>query len=121
MLDLGTVNRSDDRSPYRQIADLLREQIKLGRIPASEKLPSESALIEHFGVARMTVRQAIQELRSEAWSSRNMARVFSRGRLRPCGGWLRIGSPGSTGSKESRRSSWRPKPRPTQSVLIRSA
>ncbi|MBB5154040.1 GntR family transcriptional regulator [Saccharopolyspora phatthalungensis] len=30
-----------------------------------EKLPSEATLIEHYAVARMTVRQAIQELRNE--------------------------------------------------------
>ena len=65
MLDLGEVDRSDDRPPYRQIAGLLREQIKLGRLTPGEQLPSESELIQHFGVARMTVRQAIQELRGE--------------------------------------------------------
>ncbi len=59
------VDRSDDRPPYRQIAGLLREQIKLGRLKPGEQLPSESELIQHFGVARMTVRQAIQELRGE--------------------------------------------------------
>lgn len=65
MLDLGTIDRTDDRPPYRQIASVLREQIKLGRVSPGDRLPSESALIEHYGVARMTVRQAIQELRGE--------------------------------------------------------
>lgn len=65
MLDLGEVDRSDDRPPYRQIAGLLRDRIKLGRLKPGEQLPSESELIQHFGVARMTVRQAIQELRGE--------------------------------------------------------
>lgn len=65
MIDLGEIDRSDDRPPYRQIAGLLRERIKLGRLKPGEQLPSESELIQHFGVARMTVRQAIQELRGE--------------------------------------------------------
>ncbi|MFI9381454.1 GntR family transcriptional regulator [Kutzneria sp. NPDC052558] len=65
MLGLGTVDRSDGRPPYRQIAGLLREQIALGRLAPGEKLPSEAELIAHFGVARMTVRQAVQELRGE--------------------------------------------------------
>ncbi|APU12250.1 MULTISPECIES: GntR family transcriptional regulator [Actinoalloteichus] len=65
MLDLDGIDRTDDRPPYRQIAAILRQQIKSGRLAAGEKLPSESALIEHFGVARMTVRQAVQELRGE--------------------------------------------------------
>jgi GntR family transcriptional regulator len=30
-----------------------------------DRLPSEATLIQHYGVARMTVRQAIQELRTE--------------------------------------------------------
>ncbi|HEX5116448.1 MAG TPA: GntR family transcriptional regulator [Pseudonocardiaceae bacterium] len=65
MIDLGEIDRSDDRPPYRQIAGLLRDRIKLGRLKPGEQLPSESELIQHFGVARMTVRQAVQELRGE--------------------------------------------------------
>jgi len=44
---------------------MLREAINAGQLAAEERLPSEAALIDHFGVARMTVRQAVQELRSE--------------------------------------------------------
>ena len=65
MIDLGVIDRSDDRPPYRQIAAELRRHISAGTLAAGEKLPSESELIEHFGVARMTVRQAVQELRTE--------------------------------------------------------
>jgi len=64
-LQLGAIDRSDDRPPYRQIAAMLRDTIQAGDIGPGEQLPSEAALIEHFGVARMTVRQAVQELRSE--------------------------------------------------------
>lgn len=65
MLQLGQVDRADDRPPYRQIADMLRAAIESHQLGTGERLPSESELIEHFGVARMTVRQAVQELRSE--------------------------------------------------------
>jgi GntR family transcriptional regulator len=65
VLQLGQIDRADDRPPYRQIASMLREAISSGQIEAGERLPSEAALIDHFGVARMTVRQAVQELRSE--------------------------------------------------------
>ena len=64
-MELGTVDRRDDRSPYRQIADHLRSAIDSGALRAGDKLPSEAMLTEHYGVARMTVRQAIQELRTE--------------------------------------------------------
>ncbi len=65
MLQLGQIDRADDKPPYRQIAGMLREAINSGQLTAGERLPSEAALIDHFGVARMTVRQAVQELRSE--------------------------------------------------------
>jgi GntR family transcriptional regulator len=51
--------------PYRQIAGMLRQAIRADQLAPGERLPSETALIEHFGVARMTVRQAVQELRTE--------------------------------------------------------
>lgn len=65
MLQLGHVDRTDDRPPYRQIAAMLREAIESGTLAPGAKLPSEAELIDHFGVARMTARQAIQELRGE--------------------------------------------------------
>lgn len=65
MLQLGQIDRSDDKPPYRQIAGMLRQAISSGQLTDGERLPSEAALIDHFGVARMTVRQAVQDLRSE--------------------------------------------------------
>lgn len=65
MLQLGQIDRGSDRPPYRQIAAALRDAIESGNLTAGEKLPSEAQLISHYGVARMTVRQAIQELRGE--------------------------------------------------------
>ncbi len=62
---LGSLDRSDDRAPYRQIADQLRAAIDRGDLAAGDKLPSEAELMRHYDVARMTVRQAIQELRTE--------------------------------------------------------
>ncbi|GLZ56395.1 GntR family transcriptional regulator [Actinomycetospora sp. NBRC 106378] len=64
-MQLGAIDRASDRPPYRQIADQLRELIDRGTLVAGDKLPSEAELIEHYGVARMTVRQAVQELRNE--------------------------------------------------------
>ena len=65
MLQLGQIDRADDKPPYRQIASMLRDAISSGQLTAGERLPSEAALIDHFGVARMTVRQAVQDLRAE--------------------------------------------------------
>src|SRR5262245_2803144 len=65
MLDLGQVDKTSDTPAFKQIAEALRESIGTGRIEPGEKVPSEAQLMEHFGVARMTVRQALGELRSE--------------------------------------------------------
>lgn len=64
-MELGSLDRGDDRPPYRQIADHLRAAIDRGELAAGDKLPSEAELMRHYDVARMTVRQAIQELRTE--------------------------------------------------------
>jgi GntR family transcriptional regulator len=65
VLQLGQIDRADDKPPYRQIASMLRDSIISRQLDAGGRLPSEAELIEHFGVARMTVRQAVQELRAE--------------------------------------------------------
>lgn len=65
MLELGEVDKASDTPAFKQIAARLREAIAAGRVAPGEKVPSESQLREHFGVARMTVRQALAELRSE--------------------------------------------------------
>lgn len=79
MLELGAVDRTDDRPPYKQIADHLRSAVELGRLAPGDKLPSEADLVEHYGVSRMTARQAIQELRSEGLVDAEQGRgVFVR-------------------------------------------
>jgi GntR family transcriptional regulator len=62
---LGTIDHDSDRAVYRQIADQLRGAIERGEVSDGERLPSESALMRHYGVARMTVRQALRILQAE--------------------------------------------------------
>jgi len=47
---------------YALIAEELRSRISSGQYEISGTLPSESALASEFGVSRMTVRQALDEL-----------------------------------------------------------
>jgi GntR family transcriptional regulator len=47
---------------YQRIRDALRAKIANGELKEGDRLPSESALVEEFGVARMTVRQALAQL-----------------------------------------------------------
>lgn len=64
-MSLGSLDRSDDRAPYKQIADQLRGAIERGELKPGDRLPSEADLMRHYEIARMTARQAIQELRTE--------------------------------------------------------
>ncbi|WP_432051710.1 GntR family transcriptional regulator [Streptomyces xiamenensis] len=50
---------------YRQIAALILADIRSGHLPAGRKIPSESALVQRFGVARETARHAVAYLRDE--------------------------------------------------------
>ncbi|PRX99659.1 GntR family transcriptional regulator [Allonocardiopsis opalescens] len=62
---LARLDPTSDRAVFRQIADSLRDAIERGRLGEGDKLPSEAQLVNHFGVARMTVRNALQLLQTE--------------------------------------------------------
>ena len=47
---------------YAQLADLMRQRIARGAWPQEHRIPSLETLMEEFGVARVTVRQAIDLL-----------------------------------------------------------
>jgi GntR family transcriptional regulator len=50
---------------YRQLAAILRDQIRSGDLAADQPVPSETTLVQRYGVARGTVRRAIEVLRDE--------------------------------------------------------
>jgi DNA-binding FadR family transcriptional regulator len=59
------IDPSADRAVFRQLADLLRDQITSGELAPGEALPSELRLAQEYGISRTTVRQAIAQLRTE--------------------------------------------------------
>src|SRR5207302_2235789 len=59
------VDPASDRSVYKQIADHLRTAIARGRLHEGDQLPSEARLMGHYGVARMTIRNAMRLLQDE--------------------------------------------------------
>lgn len=62
---------------YAQLAGILRERIKSGTWPSASEIPTLPELAAEFGVARVTVRQAIQILVSEKLvSSQRGRRTF---------------------------------------------
>ncbi|MBM9505463.1 GntR family transcriptional regulator [Actinacidiphila acididurans] len=50
---------------YRQVAAAIRDAIATGEYPPGTLLPSETQLIERYGVSRPTVRNAVAALRTE--------------------------------------------------------
>lgn len=74
MMTLGHIDRTDNRPLYRQIADILGQAVEDGRYSPGARLPAEGTLATHFGVARMTVRHAVQELRRRGIVSAQQSR-----------------------------------------------
>jgi GntR family transcriptional regulator len=59
------IDPTSDRPVFKQIADHLRAAIQSGELEPGERMPSEQVLIDAHGVARGTIRQAMNLLRSE--------------------------------------------------------
>lgn len=83
----SALDPDDPRPPYQQVANALRAAILTRTFTPGEKLPSGPQLAEHYGVARMTIQQAIRVLRDEGLVvSRQGSGVFVRERTeRPVG------------------------------------
>ncbi|MFE4971868.1 GntR family transcriptional regulator [Kitasatospora sp. NPDC056651] len=71
---------SGDKQPkYQRIAEALKTAIDAGRYRAGDRLPGENDLMDEYGVARMTARQALGVLQSEGIAeARRGAGVFVR-------------------------------------------
>ncbi|MBD0707969.1 MULTISPECIES: GntR family transcriptional regulator [unclassified Streptomyces] len=70
---------SPRRPKYQRIADELRTAIQSGEFAPGDRLPGENDLMATYGVARMTVRQALSVLRNEGLAeARKGAGVFVR-------------------------------------------
>jgi GntR family transcriptional regulator len=53
------------RPRHEQVSTWLRDRIESGRYGPDDQLPSESRLVDRFGVSRITVRRALQTLESD--------------------------------------------------------
>src|SRR5215216_6316626 len=51
---------------YRQLSNLIRQQIERGELATGDQAPSEARLSERYGISRITVRQALAELERDA-------------------------------------------------------
>ena len=76
-----SLDPTSDRPAYQQVADALRRRIVGGEAGPGDRLPSESELMQEFGVSRTTARLAYGVLRSEGLTDAARGRgVFVRDR-----------------------------------------
>src|ERR1700739_1706883 len=59
------IDPASDRAVYKQIADHLRTARAQARLSEGAQLPSETQLMTHYGVARMTARNSLRLLQDE--------------------------------------------------------
>jgi ABC-type glycerol-3-phosphate transport system substrate-binding protein/DNA-binding transcriptional regulator YhcF (GntR family) len=52
---------------YRQLKELIKDAIRRGKFRPGDRLPTEMELCETYGVSRITVRQALNELAREGF------------------------------------------------------
>jgi len=75
---------------YAAIADLLRQRIVRSQWAAGQQLPTLDALMEEFGVARVTVRQAMALLDAEGLITRRQGRGTFVVQRPPEPRWLQV-------------------------------
>ena len=59
---------------WQQLASILRGQIKSGELPPGRVMPSETTLMQEHGLARGTVRKAVDALAEEGLVNRVQGR-----------------------------------------------
>jgi GntR family transcriptional regulator, transcriptional repressor for pyruvate dehydrogenase complex len=57
----------EQQSAYGVAVEVLRRQIHLGHLEASERLPPERSLADQLGVSRVTLREALRVLEAEGY------------------------------------------------------
>lgn len=60
----GRIRHESARPIWQQVSDDLAAEITSGALPADTRLPSEAELSAQYGVARVSVRRAIADLRA---------------------------------------------------------
>ncbi|SFO14271.1 regulatory protein, gntR family [Actinomadura madurae] len=57
------IDHEGPRPVYVQVADIIAARIDAGDLQPDRPIPSEARMAEEFGVARLTARRAVRELR----------------------------------------------------------
>lgn len=62
-----TVNGA--RPPYQQVVQDLRVKIESGQLKPGERIPSQRAIAEEYGIATMTASKALKALCDDGWAN----------------------------------------------------
>jgi DNA-binding GntR family transcriptional regulator len=78
------VDPYSDRAVYKQLADLIRDQIQRGDLKSGQRLPGENTYMQEHGISRHSVRLAMAVVRGEGLivTTRRGSRVQHRPTLR---------------------------------------
>ena len=68
--DLFKIDRQSKLPLYDQIERNIRELITSGKLKTNESVPSEWELTQLYGVSRLTIRKALDELVRQSWLSK---------------------------------------------------
>lgn len=60
-----TIDHEGDTPVYRQIAAIIAERIASGELEPRRRIPSETDIVQEYGVARETARRAVAWLREQ--------------------------------------------------------
>lgn len=69
-----TLSRSAGRPLYVQLYEVIREQVQGGSLKPGDPIAAESELIRTFGVSRITVRAALEQLVRDGYIDRHRGR-----------------------------------------------
>lgn len=60
---MDVVDHGGREPVYRQVANLIEARIRAGEFPVGRTIPSETTLVQTYGVSRGSVRRAVGVLR----------------------------------------------------------
>lgn len=79
-----------DAPQYVRIREYIRKRISSGEWSPGTTVPTEAALMERFGVSRMTAHRAVRELTAEGLLERTPGRGTFVAELHPISSFLRV-------------------------------
>src|ERR1700761_4309836 len=74
MSSIDTIRRAPKPTSTDRLLRSLQEAIDSGRWKPGERIPTERALSDHYGVARNTIRRALQQLEDAGRIIRHVGR-----------------------------------------------